>query len=370
MVTFLRFGNNLSIKTRLFNKRKKIVTALSALTIATTAILTNTTAQATTFYNCANATGCVPVNTATPSSDFDKTQYPVVLAHGLGGWTRLFGLIDYFNGIPQELTANGADVYVTKVSAVNDTEVRGEQLLQQVKTISAITGSPKVNLIGHSHGGIDIRYVAAVAPEYVASVTAVSSPEQGSKMADWVVDKVTTGSLNDGFDVNNNEFNTGSKIALGFFDFLGKTMDVGSGIPLDHLQQQDGWAAVNALTTHYASGFNQKFPAAMPTTYCGQPSASLVNGVKYYSFSGVGTITSVVDPIDWMLALTSLPFGDDANDGLVSKCSSRLGEVVRDDYLMNHLDSVNQLFGLTSANETSPVAIYRKHVNLLKNQQL
>lgn len=91
-----------------------------------------------------------------------KTKYPIVLAHGLGGWNKLFGLVDYFNGIPQDLTKNGASVYVTKTSSVNDTEVRGEQLLQQVKTIIAITGSPKVNLMGHSQGGIDIRYVAGL----------------------------------------------------------------------------------------------------------------------------------------------------------------------------------------------------------------
>lgn len=60
---------------------------------------------------------------------------------------KMFGLVDYFHGIPQELTQNGANVYATKVSSVNDTEVRGEQLLQQVKTISAITGKPKVNLL-------------------------------------------------------------------------------------------------------------------------------------------------------------------------------------------------------------------------------
>ncbi len=326
--------------------------------------------QAATYYNCANATGCVAVRSVNPTSDFDKTKYPIVLAHGLGGWTHLFGLVDYFNGIPQDLTANGADVYATKVSAVNDTQVRGEQLLQQVKTIAAITGNPKVNLIGHSHGGIDIRYVAAVAPEYVASVTAVSSPEQGSKMADWVIKKITDGSLADGYDVHKGEFNTGSKIAMGFFNFIGKAMDFGSGIPLNQLQQEDGWAAVNALSTTYASQFNQKYAAAMPNSYCSAPTATQVNGVKYYSFSGVGTITTAIDPSDWLLALTSLPFGDDANDGLVSKCSSHLGQVIRDDYFMNHLDAVNQLLGLTSLAEANPVAIYRKHVNLLKNQGL
>jgi triacylglycerol lipase len=42
-------------------------------------------------------------------------------------------------------------------------------LIKKIKTIGAISGSPKVNLLGHSQGGIDIRYVAGVALEYTAA---------------------------------------------------------------------------------------------------------------------------------------------------------------------------------------------------------
>ena len=37
---------------------------------------------------------------------------------------------------------------------------------------------------------------------------------------------------------------------------------------------------------------------------------------------------------------------------------------------MNHLDEVNQLFGLTSIFETSPVSVFRTHANRLKNAGL
>jgi triacylglycerol lipase len=325
-------------------------------------------AQAATYYNCANATGCVAVPNINVTSSFDKTKYPVVLAHGLGGFTSVFGLVDYFNGIPQDLTKNGASVYVTKTSSFNDSEVRGEQLLQQVKTIVAITGSPKVNLIGHSQGGIDVRYVAGVAPELVSSVTAVSSPEQGSKVADWVVKTIKEGSAAEGLPEG--QFNTASKIVIGLFNFLGSALDVGSGIPFDQIQKQDSWAAANALTTDYAAKFNQKFPAAMPTSYCGYPKDNVVNNVRYYSFSGTQAITTLIDPSDIMLSITGIPFGNDANDGLVSRCSSRLGEVVRDDYKMNHLDSVNQVFGIVSLLDTNPLTVYRNHVNRIKGQEI
>lgn len=335
----------------------------AASVLALSAIAT-TSAQAAAHYNCANASGCQLVSSKNTSSNFTATKYPIVMAHGLGGWNRLFGILDYWYGIPQTLMKDGSTVFVTKTSAVHDSEYRGEQLLRQVKTIAAITGSPKVNLIGHSHGGHDIRYVAAIAPQNVASVTAVASPEQGSKMADWVIKTVEEGSAKDGYAKG--EFNSGSKLALAAFKILGLTLDVGSGAPLSKLQQQDGWQAVTALSTDYMKRFNAKFPAAMPTSYCGMPAQTTVNGIPYYSFGGVGQVTNGLDPSDYMLALTSLSFKGEPNDGLVSKCSNRLGYVIRDDYAMNHLDSVNQVLGLTAWGKTNAKSVYRTQANRLK----
>ena len=331
--------------------------------------LQTTSAQAAgQYYNCANPTGCKLVSSKYFTSNHTDTKYPVVMAHGLGGFTKAFGLVDYFYGIPEALMSGGSQVYTTKTSSVHNSEFRGEQLLQQVKTISAISGSPKVNLLGHSPGGIDIRYVAATAPQYVASVTAISSPEQGSKMGDWVIKQVVEGSAKDGY--GEGEFNAGSQIALGFFKFVGGFMDVSSGISFKELQEQEGWEAVQALSTESAAKFNAKFPAAMPTSYCGQPANTEVNGIKYYSFSGIGQITNGLDPSDYMLALTGTTFNGESNDGLVSACSSRLGYVVRDDYRMNHLDSANQVLGLTAWGQPDPKTLYRDQVNRLKKAYL
>lgn len=144
--------------------------------------LQTTSAQAAgQYYNCANSTGCKLVSNKYWTSNHTDTKYPIVMAHGLGGFTNLFGIIDYFNGIPQELMKGGSEVYTTKTSAVNNSEIRGEQLLQQVKTITAISGEAKVNLFGHSQGGIDIRYVAGVAPKYIASVRQSQAQNKGQK---------------------------------------------------------------------------------------------------------------------------------------------------------------------------------------------
>ena len=316
------------------------------------------------YYNCANANGCQLVDSQYFTSSYTNTQYPVVMAHGLGGFTTLFGVLDYFYGIPEDLMKGGSQVYTTKTSAVNNSEVRGEQLLQQVKTIAAISGKSKVNLFGHSQGGIDIRYVAGVAPRYVASVTAVSSPEQGSKTADFVKNTLEPNGGSGG------QLNVTTQLVSGVFNLIGGFTDIGSGISFNQIQQQDGWQALVALSTNGAAKFNAKFPAAMPTSYCGQPTSTKVNNINYYSFSGVGQITSALDPSDYLLAATGVPFSGESNDGLVSACSSRLGYVIRDDYRMNHLDSANQVLGLTSWGDSEPKSIYRTQVNRLKNASL
>lgn len=309
------------------------------------------------YYNCANADGCQLVSSKYFTSDHTKTKYPIVLAHGMGGFTKMFGLVDYFYGIPETLMSGGSQVYTTKSSSFNNSEIRGEQLLQKVKTISAISGSPKVNLLGHSQGGIDVRYVAGVAPKYVASVTAISSPEQGSKTADAVMQTLSEDSLV-------------TQAVSVFLQLFGGVTDVGSGTSPTELNEQEAWNTAVALSTDGAAQFNAKFPAAMPTSYCGQPTNTEVNGIKYYSFSGVGQITNGIDPSDYLLALTGTTFDNDPNDGLVSACSSRLGYVIRDDYRMNHLDSANQILALTAWGQPDPETLYRDQVNRLKKANL
>lgn len=48
-----------------------------------------------------------------------------------------------------------------------------------MEEVLALTGAEKVNLIGHSQGGMTVRYVAGVAPQLVASVTTMGTLAQG-----------------------------------------------------------------------------------------------------------------------------------------------------------------------------------------------
>lgn len=310
-------------------------------------------AATSTFQYC-NTSGCQAGGSENVTSNYAQTKYPLVFAHGMAGFSAIGGAYGYWYGIPENLAANGAQVFVTQEASFNSSEVRGEQLITQVKQILAITGSGKVNLIGHSHGVQSIRYVAGLLPNQVASVTGVAGPNKGSPVADdiYAISQLPA---------------VGTPIAAvlssavnGFFTLVG----VSSG----KYYSQDSLAGLNALTTTGTTAFNTKFPQGIPTTACGQ-GAFTDNGIRYYSWSGTGVVTNLLNPSSAMLLPTSLLISG-PNDGLVPQCSSHLGEVIRDNYFQNHLDEVNQLLGMVSPFTTSPVTLFRNQANRLKTAGL
>jgi triacylglycerol lipase len=275
------------------------------------------------------------------AAGYTQTKYPIVLVHGLFGFDNI-GPVEYFYKIPSSLRSGGAKVYTTSVSAANSTEVRGEQLLTQVKQIIAATGAGKVNLIGHSHGGPTSRYVASVRPDLVASVSSVAGVNKGSKVADIALGLVpgVTSTL--------------ANAVASVINFLSG----GSGLP------QNGRAALQSLSTAGTAAFNARHPQGLPTTSCGE-GAPIVNGVHYFSWSGGKTWTNAFDALDPIFLLTGAAFGE-KNDGLVASCRSHLGRTIRDDYGMNHADEVNQLIGIVNLFETSPVTVFRQQANRLQ----
>jgi len=87
---------------------------------------------------------------------------------------------------------------VADVSAANSSEVRGEQLLEQLETLQALYSHSKFNRIGHSHGSYTIRYVASVRPDLVASITAIGGPNTGSDVADVLAGFLPSGIMSPG----------------------------------------------------------------------------------------------------------------------------------------------------------------------------
>ncbi|MCC7442037.1 MAG: hypothetical protein IT285_10400 [Bdellovibrionales bacterium] len=112
-----------------------------------------------------------------------KLKHPLVLIHGLGA-KRQMAFVEYFWGIPHWLEEVGNRVFQPDLSLWHTLETRGTQLKEQIE--KEFPGESKVNLLGHSMGGVDARFVVSKLGlgHRVASVTTIGTPNQGTSLAD------------------------------------------------------------------------------------------------------------------------------------------------------------------------------------------
>ena len=294
------------------------------------------------------------------SKETAKTKYPIVTVGGFLAFDSIFGA-EYFYGIADDLRRNGATVYESDVSEFQSNEVRGEELIKEIEDYLALTGAGKVNLFAHSQGAPTARYVAAVRPDLVASVTSIHGMNRGTPLADVVRKVMPEGG-----------------IAEALLDAL--TMNVGG--PLfallsgdKHVEPQSSIAVLDSYNTEDARQFNQRYSAAMPGGECGTYGDHVVNGVRYWSWGGIGGYTgSVTNPFDMLdialLNITPLMFPNRMkHDGFVPLCGQYLGKPIRHSYRHNHFDAQRQLFGVTGF-EVDPKTLYRNQANRLKKAGL
>lgn len=123
-------------------------------------------------------------NEARVDSAVCKTKYPLVLVHGVG--FRDLKYINYWGRIPNELLRNGATVYYGNQEAWGTVEYNAQDIKDKILKIVKETGTEKVNIIAHSKGGLDARYMISRLEmgNYVASLTMMSSPHRGCKFVD------------------------------------------------------------------------------------------------------------------------------------------------------------------------------------------
>ena len=189
--------------------------------------------------------------------------FPIVLMHGMGGFNELENLpltISYFNGIQADLEAQGdKQVFVTLAPPFDTSENRAAALKPQIESILAKTGAAKVNLIGHSQGGLDARVLASPAGlgmgDVIASVTTVATPHRGTPVADLAFGLVS------GLPVS-----TLSAVTDGFLQLL-----------------EDGVYPVKSKPNLFAQG-NEMTTSYMATTF--NPKYDDAPGVVYASYAG------------------------------------------------------------------------------------
>lgn len=286
------------------------------------------------------------------------TRYPLVLVPGMLGFVRLL-LYPYWFGIVPALRRGGAQVFAVQVSPLHSSELRGEQLLAIIEDICGRTGAARVNLIGHSQGALSARYAAAKRPDRVASVTSVAGPNQGSELADYL-ERKAPGDSAQGRMLK--AVLHGTAVLLVWLE-TGWRRDL---LPIDvHASHQ-------SFTTAGVARFNQAYPQGLPVTWGGQGDAE-VNGVRYYSWSGTlqpgrtDQGRNRFDASNRFCRLFARTFEHEKGqcDGMVGRFSSHLGQVIGDDYPLDHLDIVNQSLGAVGRG-ADPVRLFTEHAARLK----
>ena len=116
--------------------------------------------------------------------DVCRTRYPLLLVHGVG--FRDLKYFNYWGRIPRELQRNGAAVYYGHQQAWGTIEDNAEAIRAKILEIQTETGCEKVNIIAHSKGGLDARYLITRLGmgEAVASLTTISTQHRGSELLD------------------------------------------------------------------------------------------------------------------------------------------------------------------------------------------
>lgn len=130
------------------------------------------------------------LNEVRAENEVCRTRYPLVLVHGVG--FRDLKYFNYWGRIPQELIRNGATVFYGNQEAFATAAYNAHDVKKRILEVLEQTGAGKVNLIAHSKGGLDARYMISQLGmgEYVASLTTVSTPHRGCRFADVLIGRM------------------------------------------------------------------------------------------------------------------------------------------------------------------------------------
>lgn len=313
--------------------------------------------------------------------DYSKTKHPIVMVHGAFGFDSILGVVDYWYFITSNMRLRGAQVYVVNMSSAALHEKRGEELRDDIRQILAISGAEKVNLIAHSQGATASRYVAAMEPQWIASVSCAHCMNEGTQFAD-------------GFTGFLNALGIGAPIVDGAVTLLLELLELISGPGSDggynsELNVDQSMLALAEASLHSPTyeEFNATYPAGMPSYKCWNnnngrsgPGATkaqqsgpyTANGIRWYSWGGNSAINNYIDPFDSIVIPITREFAGPGAlqwDGLVPTCGMALGESLRMTYKANHYDAINHALALTAFGQNIP-SIYYNHANRLKKAGL
>ena len=125
-----------------------------------------------------------------PQPEIIRIRYPVVLMHGFG----LLAFLAKGGHLHEEamaLRVRGVMAFAPNVSPYQTIEERAKMWQDRIQTVLGQTGAEKVNLIAHSMGGLDARYLISSLKQYpsIATLTTVATPHRGSSLAEIVLEQ-------------------------------------------------------------------------------------------------------------------------------------------------------------------------------------
>ena len=117
-------------------------------------------------------------------------KYPVLLVHGAGFRDKTFGFINYWGRIPKLFSKHGVKVYHGGTDAWGSVEQNAHTLKNKINAILQENKTEKVNIIAHSRGGLEARYlISALSMDHaVASLTTISTSHYGVRAMNIAVE--------------------------------------------------------------------------------------------------------------------------------------------------------------------------------------
>lgn len=218
--------------------------------------------------------------------DYHLPQYPVFLVHGIG-FTSENLTFNYWEGVMPVLDALGVRYFQSSQPAFGLIEENAEILKRDILAfLAANPGVGKVNIIAHSRGGLECRWMISHLgmAERVASLSMLSTPHRGSPIANLIFERIESP------------------------DHL-VVKSMGAYLTIKGEEETDAYASGLQLTTGNMAAFNTAVPD-MP-------------GVYYQSWAGV-VDTHYLNPM-WTGIARVVGEKEGPNDGMVSVESARWG---------------------------------------------
>lgn len=273
--------------------------------------------------------------------EHETTRFPVMFVHGWTGFEKI-GPLTYFYNVAAMVEEMGFPHEVAVLDPYNDTNVRAAQLVDQIDETLVAWRARKVDLLGHSQGGIDSRCAVSTFGygDRVSAVLTVASPHRGTYVTDLALG-IAPGAVE---------------------DLVGLLLNFVGAVTAQ--QKSDAMASFYSLSEkHMIEEFNPANPDDPRVAYISYTGRTC-NATDFLNPNK--DCQDLVDPlIGWSHDILALNRG--VNDGLVTVDSAKWGDY-RGEMIADHIDEVGQILGVTDP-KFDHLAFYRDRMRELAAEQ-